>query len=83
LQAVSHLANSSKHFDQLSQHHQSVNTSGSSGAFFGGGFFGGGFFGSGNLMIEFKGHAVNVFGKSKTAIEFAEMALAFWETKAR
>jgi hypothetical protein len=81
LQAVSHLASSSKHFDQLSKHHQSVDKSGSFGAFFGGSFFGGGFFGTNRLLIEFKGDAVNTFGKSMSAVEFAEKVLTFWEAK--
>jgi len=81
LKVVSHLANSSKHFDQLAKHHQSVDKSGSFGAFFDGSFFGGGFFGGERLLIVFRGDATKSFGQSKPVIEVAEKVYRFWQPR--
>jgi hypothetical protein len=81
LQVVSHLANSSKHFDNLAKHHQSVEKSGSFGAFFGGAFFGGGFQVGDSLLILLKGDAANAFGPSRPALDIAERVLAYWRSR--
>src|SRR5262245_61541692 len=81
LKAVSHLASSSKHFDQLAKHHQSVEMSGPVGPFFGGRFFGGGFFGGDKQSITFRGEAAKSYGQSEPALELAEEVFAFWKAR--
>jgi len=84
LQVVSHLANSSKHFDKLAPHHKSIEQSGESGGYFGASYFGASYFGSGyfggrRLLIKFKGDAINHFGDSLPVLEVAEKVYAFWQ----
>lgn len=86
LQVVSHLANSSKHYDQLAPHHQSVEDTGKGGgyfgaSYFGGSYFGGGFFGGRRLLIKFKGKAITEFGESLPVLDVAEKVYAFWQAR--
>ena len=86
LQVVSHLANSSKHFDQLAPHHKSVEDTGETGGYFGASYFGASYFGSGyfggrRLLIKFRGDAANHFGESLPVLDVAEKVYAFWEAR--
>lgn len=86
LQVVSHLASSSKHFDQLASHHKSVEEARESGGYFGASYFGASYFGSGyfggrRLLIKFKGDAIKHFGDSSPVLEVADKVYAFWQAR--
>lgn len=79
LRVVWDLASLSKHLHVRPQH-DSVDTSGVFGEFFGGSFFGGQFFGA--LSVKLKGPAAAEFGPSISAIELAERTVAYWRSHA-
>lgn len=79
LRVVWDLASLSKHL-QVRPQHNSVDTSGVLGEFFGGSFFGGQFFGT--LTVKLKGSAAAQFGPSLSAIELAERAVTYWKAHA-
>jgi hypothetical protein len=83
LQVVSHLASSSKHYDQLSPHHQSVLDSGQLAGFVGAmqsNQRGGSRLLSGSaLTVWFSAAAAVSFGATLPAVELAKRVYRYWE----
>ena len=85
LQAISHLASSAKHFDQLSRHHQSVGQTNLAGApppllMYSLSNFPDHPIRGLHLRVSLAGAAAAAFGQSVDAIELAERVLVFWSS---
>ena len=79
LQAVSHIANGSKHFIVQAAHHQSVRqVDAPDGAFDSGAFDPHGF-DTDALTVTFDGAAAAVLGGQMLVLDLAEKALRFWD----